>query len=126
MTFSTILKWIGYGTAILTFAAGVREIASVISSRVETRHKTEALLASERIQLNGYDYAAAWQTLDQASKIDPDSSAVQEARRRLLIWLGARHSCAGDETFAAIVPKGRSDSDQWHSPRQRHYDGRRT
>jgi hypothetical protein len=105
MTFTTILKWIGYGTAILSFAAGVREIASVVSSRVETRHKSEALLASERIQLNGHDYAAAWQTLDQASKMDPDSSAIREAQEDLAMYWLDDIRVQGDGTFAAIVQK---------------------
>lgn len=88
MTFSTILKWVGYGTAILSFAAAVGGIITAISRHVETRHKTEALLASERIELNGHDYAAAWQTLDQASKIAPDSTAVHDAQEDLAMeWL---------------------------------------
>ena len=89
MSFSTILKWIGYGTTILSFVAGVRGITSAISSRVETRYKTEALLASERIQLSGHDYAAAWQTLDQASKIAPDlPPPIHEAKEDLAMnWL---------------------------------------
>lgn len=105
MTFTTILKWIGYGTAILSFAAGVREISSVISSRVETSHKTEALLASERIELNGHDYAGAWQTLDQASKIVPDSSGVHEAQEDLAMeWLDDIR-VQGQGTFSAIAQK---------------------
>jgi hypothetical protein len=105
MNFSSILKWIGYGTAILSFVAGVRVITSAISSRVETRHKTEALLASERIQLNGHDYPAAWQTLDQASKISPDSTAIHEAQEDLAMeWLDDIRVQA-DETFSEIIQK---------------------
>jgi hypothetical protein len=105
MTFSAILKWVGYGTAILSFAAAVGGITTAISRRVETRHKTEALLASERIQLNGHDYAAAWQTLDQASKIAPDSTAVHEAQEDLAReWLD-NVRVQGDGSFSEIVQK---------------------
>jgi hypothetical protein len=105
MTFSPILKWIGYGTAILSFVAGVRGITSAISSRMETRQKTETLLASERIQLSGHDYAAAWQTLDQASKLAPDSSAVHEAQEDLAMdWLD-NIRVNGDGKFSDITQK---------------------
>ncbi len=105
ITFASALKWIGYGTAILSFAAGVRGITSAISSRVETRHKTEALLASERIQLNGHDYAAAWQTLDQASKMSPDSAPIHEAQEDLAMeWLD-NIRVQGDGTFSEIAQK---------------------
>jgi hypothetical protein len=105
ITFSTALKWIGYATAILSFAAAVRGITSAISSRVETRHKTEASLAAERIQLNGHDYAAAWQTLDQASKNDPDSAAIHEAQEDLAMeWLD-NIRVQGSGTFSEIAQK---------------------
>ncbi|HWE53349.1 MAG TPA: hypothetical protein VG273_26385 [Bryobacteraceae bacterium] len=105
ISFSTALKWIGYGTAILSFAAGVRGITSAISSRVEVRHKTEALLASERIQLNGHDYAGAWQTLDQASKLAPDSTAIREAQEDLAMdWLDDIR-VQGEGGFSEVVQK---------------------
>lgn len=105
LTFSTALKWMGYGTAILSFAAGVGGIITAISRRVETRHKTEAFLASERIQLNGHDYSAAWQTLEQASKIDPDSAVIHQAQEDLaMTWLDdIRVQGAG--TFSEVVQK---------------------
>ena len=95
MTFSTILKWIGYGMAILSFAAAVGESISAISSRMETRRNAEALLASERIQLGGHDYEAAWRTLEQASQLAPDSAPVDQAQE-ISPW-------SGSITFACMV-----------------------
>jgi hypothetical protein len=105
MPFSAILKWVGYGTAILSFAAAVGGITSAISRRIETRHKTEALLASERIQRGGHDYAAAWQTLDQASELAPDSAAVHDAQEDLAMdWLD-NIRVHGDGKFSDITQK---------------------
>ena len=105
MNFPTILKWMGYGTAILSFVAGVREVVKVVSDRAEAHHQMESLIASERIQREGHDYAAAWQTLDQAAKIDSGSAQVHEAQEDLAMeWL-ENIRVEGDERFSDITQK---------------------
>ena len=46
-TLPKILKWVGYGTAILSLVAGLGKITKVISDRVEARRNIRALLSSE-------------------------------------------------------------------------------
>jgi hypothetical protein len=48
ISFSTILKWIGYGTTILSFVAGVRVVTSSISSRMADTESGSERLASAR------------------------------------------------------------------------------
>ena len=105
MDFPTILKWMGYGTAILSFVAGVGGVVKVASGRAEAHRQVEALLASEQIQLAGHDYAAAWQTLDRAAKVDSGSARVQKAQEDLaMAWLENIHA-VGDQRFSDITEK---------------------
>ena len=83
INFATVLKWVGYATAILSLIAGVRGLTKVYSDRAETRRKVEALLASEQIQAQGHDYRSAWQTLEQAAQADPNAAAVRDAQETL-------------------------------------------
>lgn len=102
---TTVLKWVGSITAILSLIAGIRGITTVVAGRVEARRQVSGLLASERIQLQGRDYASAWQSLDQASKIDPDSAAIRDAQENLAMeWL-ENISVQGDGKFSDITEK---------------------
>src|SRR5579863_10405985 len=97
--FSTVLKWVGYATAILSLIAGVRGLTGVINDRMEARRRVDALLVSARIQVQGHDYASAWKSLDQASKIKSDSREVLDAQENLaMAWLENIH-VSGDEKF---------------------------
>src|SRR5437870_549796 len=87
-TLPKILKWVGYGTAILSLVAGLGKITKVISDRVEARRNIRALLSSEEVQRQGGDYGSAWRSLEQASQIDPHSAEVLDARENLAMeWL---------------------------------------
>jgi len=88
MKFSTLLKWVGYATAILSLIAGVRELNKVFADRIEARRKLTSLLASEQLQLRAHDYASAWRSLDQASQVDADSADVHTAQETVAMeWL---------------------------------------
>jgi hypothetical protein len=81
-------KWIAYATAILSLIAGIRQTGKMISERLENQRRIDALLATERLQLEGKDYGAAWKSLEQASKIDAESGTVRSAQEALAIeWL---------------------------------------
>lgn len=100
---STILKWVGYATAILSLLAGGREIAKAVSDHVESRHRVAALLASEQIQLQSHDYESGWKSLEQAAQIGSESASVREARENLAMsWL-ENIEIQGDEKFSDIV-----------------------
>ena len=90
--FSEILKWVGYATAILSLIFGVRELVKLVSSRVESHRKVDALLVSESVELKGRDYASAWRSLDQAVQLEPNSAKVHVAQENLaMTWLEDDH-----------------------------------
>ena len=103
--FSTILKWIGYATAILSFIFGVRELVKVISDRIESHRKVDALLISEGVELKGRDYASAWRTLEQASQLQRNSAKVHVAQENLaMAWLEDTH-LRENEKFSDIAER---------------------
>src|SRR5207245_6331700 len=86
--FSTILKWVGYATAILSLIFGVRQLVKSVSDRIESHRKVDALLITEDVELKGRDYSSAWRSLDQASQLAPDSAKVRLAQENLaMAWL---------------------------------------
>jgi hypothetical protein len=88
MKAASFWKWVGYATALLSLAAGIGEVVSKISDRQENSRQLNSLLASEKLQAQNNDYASAWQTLDQAAKLDPDSADVRDAQENLaMLWL---------------------------------------
>src|SRR5437870_12376038 len=83
-----VLKWVGYLTAIIALFTGIRGIVKLVSDRAESARQVDSLLASAVLQLQAHDYQAAWQSLQQASQIKPDSPNAQPAQQTLaLIWL---------------------------------------
>src|SRR5207245_10088136 len=86
--FSTILKWVGYATAILSLIFGVRQLVKIVSDRIESHRKVDGLLITEDVELKGRDYSSAWRSLDQASQLAPDSAKVHLAQENLaMAWL---------------------------------------
>jgi tetratricopeptide (TPR) repeat protein len=103
--FSTVLKWVGYATAILSLIFGIRELVKLVADRVESHRKVDALLISEDVELKGRDYAAAWRTLEQASQVEPNSSKVHLAQENLaMAWLEDIH-LRENEKFSDIAEK---------------------
>jgi hypothetical protein len=103
--FSQVLKWVGYLTAILSLCATIAGIVKVAYDRVETRRKIDSLLAAEAVQLQSQDYRAAWQTIEQASHLSPDSPKVQSAQESLAMsWLEDVH-LSENQKYAEITQK---------------------
>ncbi|HEY2843962.1 MAG TPA: hypothetical protein VGJ09_09935 [Bryobacteraceae bacterium] len=103
--FSTVMKWIGYGTAILSLVAGVTEVGKMVSEHLATGRKIDTLLSAEVVQLKGQDYGPAWQSLEQAAQIDPDSAPVKAAQETLAMdWLDNIHA-RENETFTDVAAK---------------------
>ena len=103
--FSEILKWVGYATAILSLIFGVRELVKLVSDRIESHRKVDALLISEDVELKGRDYASAWRSLDQAVQLEPNSTKVHLAQENLaMAWLEDLH-LPENGTFSEIPEK---------------------
>lgn len=99
------LKWAGYITAVLSFIAAVAQAARVVLDRVESDRKINALLASESVQVEGGDYASAWQTLEQAGGIRGDSGKVRSAQEKLAMeWLDSLNPDS-EQRYSDIVQK---------------------
>jgi tetratricopeptide (TPR) repeat protein len=103
--FSTILKWVGYATAILSLVFGLHQLIKLVSDRVESHRKVDALLISEDVELKGRDYASAWRTLEQASQLEPNSTKVHVSQENLaMAWLDDIH-LRENEKFSDIAEK---------------------
>src|SRR5712672_2624819 len=103
--FSSVWKWVGYATALLSLIAGVRGVEKLISDRIEARRKIDALLSAEQVQMRGHDYWSAWKSLEQASQVDPESDPVHAAQETLaMAWLENIH-VQGSERFSDIAEK---------------------
>jgi tetratricopeptide (TPR) repeat protein len=104
-TFGKVLKWVGYLTAILSLCATIVGFAKYGYGKMKVRREVEDLLASEAVQLQSHDYPSAWQSLEKAVKLQPESPKVREAREALaMAWLEDIHA-AGSEKFSDVTKK---------------------
>lgn len=104
--FGKVMKWVGYTTAILSLAGAIGGIVKVVANRAETRRQIGALLSSATVAAEGKDYAAAWQSLEDASKLDSKSEKVQKAREDLaMAWLDDRIRPEGNGKYSGITAK---------------------
>jgi len=102
---SGAVKWVGYITAILSLFAMLVGIVRYVANRVETNRKIVTLISSEQLQARGRDYASAWQTLEQASNLKPNSSEVLAAQVTLAEeWLEDIH-VQEPEKFSDVTAK---------------------
>ncbi len=86
--FSRVLKWVGYLTAIFSLCATVAGVARYVYNSAQTRKNLAVLLATETEQQKSRDYPSAWQTLEKAVQLEPDSAKVRTAQEKLaMVWL---------------------------------------
>ena len=103
--FSTILKWVGSATAILSLIFGIRELVKPVSEHVHTHRKVDALVVAEEAELKSLDYAAAWRSLEQASQVEPNSEKIRIAQENVaMAWLEDVHLHEG-EKYSDIAAK---------------------
>jgi tetratricopeptide (TPR) repeat protein len=89
---STLLKWVGYLTAIFSLCATVAGFAKYLYTKKEIAKTTNALLATETEEKKAGDYGAGWQTLEKAKQLDPNSARVRTAQDELaMAWLENVH-----------------------------------
>lgn len=103
--FSQFLKWVGYLTAIFSLCATVWGVGKYLYSRAETRKNLSDLFTTEAEQEKSGDYSAAWQTLEKAAKLDPDSGKVRAAQENLAVtWLDAVYFLE-NQKYSAVAQK---------------------
>lgn len=89
---STLLKWVGYLTAIFSLCATVVGVAKYLYNHKEIGKTTHALLATEAEEKKAGDYSAGWQTLEKVTQLDPNSASVRMAQNELaMAWLENVH-----------------------------------
>ena len=72
--------------------------------RVSEPRVVESQVADATLQLNSGDYSAAWQTIQQAVSLDPDSTAARQAQVQIAMsWLRNMRVTA-PATFREMVP----------------------
>ncbi|HYL86815.1 MAG TPA: hypothetical protein VE263_21495 [Candidatus Angelobacter sp.] len=104
-TAGKILKWVGYLTAILSLCATIGGFAKYGYDKLRTRREVESLLSTEVLQLQSHDYGSAWQTLEHAAKLQPDSSKVREVQESLaMAWLEDIHETE-NQKFSDVTQK---------------------
>lgn len=103
--FSTVVKWVGYLTAIFSLCATVVGVARYLYTHHEIAKNTNALLATETEEKKAGDYSAGWQTLEKATQLDPNSSTVRRAKDKLaMAWLEDVHLQEGQK-FSNVTDK---------------------
>lgn len=100
-----VLKWVGYLTAVFSLCATVLGVAKYVYNRVETRKSLNSLFATEAEQQKLRDYPSAWQTLEKAAKLVPDSAEVRAEQEKLaMLWLDDMH-LQENQSWSDVVQK---------------------
>jgi tetratricopeptide (TPR) repeat protein len=103
--FSTVVKWVGYLTAIFSLCATVVGVAKYLYTHHEIAKNTNALLATETEEKKAGDYSTGWQTLEKATQLDPNSSTLRIAKHELaMAWLEDVHLQEGQK-FSNVTDK---------------------
>src|SRR5271165_2406557 len=101
----TLLKWVGYLTAIFSLCATVIGVAKYLYTREEIAKTINTLLVTETEERKAGDYGAGWQTLEKARQLDPNSARVSKAQNELaMAWLENVHLQEGQK-FSDVTDK---------------------
>lgn len=84
----SILKVVAGITAVITLGLAIRQVVVYSTEYRAKQKRLTALIATSRIQADGGDFPAAWASLNQALKTDPDNRTVRMAREDIAqTWL---------------------------------------
>ena len=101
---TTVLKWVGAASAVLSLGFALQKVADTVSDRRERRRVVAEQLAAARLQEEGGSYDAAWAALEQAAARDPGSDELRRARESLgMHWLRDVRAREGGPSFSDIV-----------------------
>ena len=105
MTSSTVMKWVGGTTAILTLLFGLQRLVTSVSDTRAKRNRTNELLRVAKLQLDDRRYDEAWGTLQQAETLNSTSADVRAAQEDVSMeWLD-NIRVTPTEGFTQIVRK---------------------
>ena len=104
-TISTILKWIGIFTAVISLILGVRQVVNIVRESAEKKSRASELQNEARqLALSGL-YSKAWESISQAAELDDD---LREAQVEIAMeWLRNVRLSPGqkEKSFIEIVNK---------------------
>jgi hypothetical protein len=105
---SRILKWVAAASAVIGLIIGVSQVGKLFTKWKEEKEKINSLISVARVQLSGGDYHGAWDNLEKAHEVKPNSEEVQSEQAAVaMLWLkNIRISSArGEEKFSDITNK---------------------
>ena len=108
----TPLKLIGAVTALISLVLGASQVVKVVGESRERRRQVAELQRVASEQQKSGDYAAAWATLTEASKID--GQAVRTAQEDVaMAWLRDEAAIASlvGITFCPSLPSRRIETE---------------
>ena len=104
-TASAALKWVGGATAVLSLVFGVQQLIDVVSAHLQRSRQVKELLATSAMQEQARDYAAAWSSLEQASRLSDGGSKTRTVEESLAMdWL-ENASAPDQQKFSDITEK---------------------
>jgi hypothetical protein len=107
-TGGTILRWVGWGTAVISLILGISQVTGMFRSWRDRRADVVQLLDAARGQRSSGDYAGSWNLIGQALERDPGSSPARAEQADLAMeWLrNMEIAGAGKETgFSNVVDR---------------------
>lgn len=100
------LKWVGGATAVLSLIFGLHQLTDLVIGIRERRRHVEELLRTGAAQHEAHDFVAAWQTLEDADRLEGGRSEVRAAQESLAMdWLEDARLSPGARSFEDIVGK---------------------
>jgi hypothetical protein len=106
MQSSTVMKWVGGTTAILTLVFGLQRVVTSVSDARVKRNRTNELLRTAKLQLADRRYDEAWATLQQAETVNSTSTDVHSAQEDVAMeWLDNIRVTPSEGTFTDVVRK---------------------
>jgi tetratricopeptide (TPR) repeat protein len=99
-----LLKIVAGITAVLSLALAGRQVAVFVTDYRARQLRVRDLVAASALQRRAGEHAAAWATLTQALKVDPDNAAVRAARVDAAeAWLETGRPGGTAPTFTALA-----------------------
>ena len=101
---SSLLKVVAGVTAVLSLALAARQVVVFATEYRARQQRRTVLIATSRLQAEAGDFPAAWTSLNQALKSDPDNRVVQAAREDVAqAWLDNARTGGSIPSFAALA-----------------------
>lgn len=101
---SRLLKTVAGITAVLSLALAARQVVVYATEYRARQQRRTALIATSQLQMQAGEFPAAWSSLNQALKSDPDDRLVRAAREDVAqAWLDHSRTGGGITSFSQLA-----------------------